>query len=84
MKLVRDHISRDITEAIDTLAEGVRSGQISGIVFGCSIKGQRRYFVNVAGSLAKDPTLARGVLAAIDDELMGMVQSQAENHTTIL
>lgn len=81
-KLQRDHISRDLVEAFEQLTEGVRQGVIVGAVFGIALKG-RRYHVNVAGSLARDPTFARGIVAALDDELMGMVQGRADAESTI-
>ena len=81
-RLVRDHISRDTVTACEQLLEGARSGLITGMVFGCSLKG-RRYFVNVSGSLADEPTLARGVAAALDDELRAMVQNISDTSLTL-
>lgn len=83
IKLVRDHISRDLEEAAQLLAEGIRTGQLNGLVFAASLKGTRRYFVDVAGVLARDPTLCRGIVAAIDDELQRLVQAQAMENTTL-
>lgn len=80
--LVRDQVSRDLKEAAAQIQEAVDSGLMSGLVFGASLKG-RRYIVNVAGTLARDPTLARGVAAAIDDELARMVQGRVDSDTTI-
>lgn len=80
-RLVRDTISRDVVEALETLAEGARSGAITGAIFGIIVKG-RSYHVNVAGSLVSDPTLARGICAALDDELMQLVQSSAGPQAT--
>lgn len=80
--LVKDTISRDLKEAGRQINEAIESGLISGMVFGASLKG-RRYIVNVAGSLARDPTLARGVTAALDDELARLVQSRTDSDTTI-
>lgn len=83
MKLVRDTISRDVREAADLLYEGVQRGSISGVAFACTLKGGRRYFVNVAGTMATDPTLALGIVAALADELTGMVRAQAHDNTTL-
>ena len=80
--LVRDTISRDVVEAFEQLAEGARQGVIVGAIFGVMLRG-RRYHVNVAGALARDPTYARGICAALDDELMGMVQGRAEAGPTM-
>jgi len=82
--LVRDTISHDVVEAFEQLAEGARQGVIVGAIFGVVVKGKaQRYHVNVAGSLARNPTLARGVCAALDDELMAMVQARANAATTV-
>ena len=64
-QLVRDSISRDLAEAFKQIALGVEQGVITGAVFGLALKG-RRYHVNVAGTLARDPTFARGICAALD------------------
>lgn len=80
-QLVRDTISRDMEQFGQQMAEGIASGEITGIVFGAAIRG-RRYIVNVAGTFARDPTLARGVVCAIDDELARMVQGRTDSDTT--
>ena len=79
--LVRDSLSRDVIELFDQLAVAARDGIAVGAIVGIALKG-RRYVVNCAGTLAKDPTLARGVAAALDDELGRMVQGQADTDTT--
>ena len=81
-RLVRDQISRDTVKACEELLHGAQSGVITGLVFGCAMKG-RRYFVNVAGTLADEPTLARGVVAALEDELRVMVQNISDSNTTL-
>lgn len=80
--LAPDTISRDLKEFGTQLKEAIDAGHISGVVFGATLRG-RRYIVNVAGTLAKDPTLARGVAAAIDDELARMVQEKKDSETTM-
>jgi hypothetical protein len=81
-QLVRDQVSRDVVDTAQQLLEAAQSGQIVGIVFGVALRG-RKYFVNVSGSFSRDPTFARGVVAALDDELMSMVQGRADSSTTI-
>lgn len=81
-QLIRDHISRDLDEAFKQMHEGVRQGVIVGAVFGLALKG-RRYHVNVAGTLVKDPTFGRGICSALDDELQAMVQGGATSDTTL-
>lgn len=81
-QLQRDTISRDVIEAFEQLLEGARQGTVVGAIFGVALKG-RKYHVNVAGSLVRDPTFARGICAAIDDELMIEVQRRADASTTL-
>jgi len=69
-------------QAAIQLLEEVRSGNVVGLAFGIALRG-RKYFVNVAGILAKDPTYARGIVAALDDELARMVQGKADSDTTV-
>lgn len=82
VQLVRDGISRDTLEAIDTIKLGVERGEIIGLVFGVLMRG-RRYAVNVAGQCASDPTFTRGMIGAIDDELRDMIQGKAASDTTM-
>ena len=82
MQLVRDNISRDLVEAFRQMSVGAEAGIITGAIFGLQLKG-KKYHVNVAGSLAKDPTMARGICAALDDELSSMVQGRANADTTL-
>jgi hypothetical protein len=81
VQLVRDHVSRDLLQTCVQLLEAVQEGHITGLAFACSMKG-KKYFVNVSGALATDPTYARGVVAALDDELSRMVQGRADADTT--
>ncbi len=80
--LVKDEVSRDMLQTCLQLLEAVQAGHVVGIAFACSMKG-RRYFVNVSGTLARDPTFARGCVAALDDELGRMVQGNADVDTTL-
>lgn len=81
-QLVRDHISRDLIDAFEQMFTMAKNGEIVGVVFGIALRG-RKYHVNVAGTLARDPTFARGIVAALDDELMQMVQGNADTNTTL-
>ena len=76
-QLVRDGVSRDTVEALEQLLEGARGGDIIGIVFAAALK-NRRYVTNVAGSLFRDATTARGMVATLDDELSAIVQGRTE------
>lgn len=81
-QLVKDNISRQMVEAMEYLLHGAQEGIIVGAAFGIALKG-KKYHVNVAGSLARDPTFARGIVAALDDELAAMVSGKANADTTI-
>lgn len=81
--LVRDFISDETAEAFEQIARAARNGDIIGGVFGLHLRGGRRYLVNSAGSLSRDPTLARGIIAALDDELARKVQSNVDTQTTL-
>lgn len=52
------------------------------IVFGVMLK-RKRYIVNTAGEAYRSPTFARGIVAAIDDELRDMIQQRANQDTTL-
>lgn len=80
--LARDTISTELASAIDQISEAVRQGHVVGAIFGLHLKG-RRYMVNVAGTLARDPTLGRGINAALDDELARLVQGSTDSDTTL-
>lgn len=82
VQLIRDTISRDTKEAATVILELATSGQCVGMVFGLQFPGGR-YIVNVAGTCARNPTFARGITGAIDDELREMIQGKAHSDTTI-
>lgn len=81
-QLVRDHISRDTIEALQALLLLAQSGTVTGIAFAAVMK-RRKYLVNVAGEAYRDPTFARGAVAALDDELREIVQGMAHTSTTL-
>ena len=66
--LVPDTLSTNTVEALTQLLELARRGELIGIAFAGMFK-QRRYFVNTAGEAHRNPTFARGMIAALDDEL---------------
>lgn len=80
--LVRDTVSRDTVEALEQLLEAAREGQIVGLAFGAMLR-RKRYLVNCAGEACRDPTTARGMICALDDELSVLVQSRADSNTTL-
>lgn len=80
--LVRDHISRDTIEALEQLLAMAQRGHITGIAFAALLK-RRRFIVNVTGEAFTDPTLARGSVCALDDELRDLVRGVAEQETVM-
>lgn len=68
MKLMPDDISPDCVQALTQLLDEAKSGEVVGIGFVAVYK-RREYVVNVAGELRRNPTLARGMVASLDDYL---------------
>lgn len=66
--LVIDHISHDTVEVLELMLAQAQRGHITGVAVAVMRKRQR-YSVSVAGEAYRDPTLARGILRALDDEL---------------
>lgn len=79
-RLVKDFVSRDTVEALSQLLDGARAGDVTGLAFAATLKG-RRYVTNVAGNCFREATAARGMVAALDDELAGIVQGRMDNET---
>ena len=67
-RLVPDEISPDMTEALEQMLAMAQRGELIGIAFAGMMK-RRQYFVNVAGEAHRNPTFARGMVAALDDDL---------------
>lgn len=79
-QLVKDDISRDTVEALQTLLDAAKSGEITGIAFACTMP-RMKYFTNVAGACYRNPTFARGMIAALSDELAGLVHGKGPQET---
>jgi hypothetical protein len=67
-RLVPDALSTDTEQALAQLLDLARRGELIGVAFAGMLK-QRRFFVNTAGEAHRNPTFARGMVAALDDEL---------------
>lgn len=80
--LVPDHISRDTVEAFSTLHKGALEGLFIGGAFVVLMR-RRRFLVNSCGELARDPSLARGLVGSLEDELRLMVHARVDTETTI-
>ena len=79
-RLIPDAVSRDTVQALETLLELARSGDITGIAFACTMK-KNRYFTNVAGYCYKNPTFTRGMVGALVDELATMIHQRNFDET---
>ncbi len=82
-QLVADQVSKEVVAGLEEIAQLVPDGTLTGFVFGGLLKG-RKYFISCTGTAFADPTVARGVVAAIDDELSLMVHTRVDRSTTIL
>lgn len=71
--LIPDVVSHDTLKALIQLADGVRRGEVIGIAYAAALK-RRAYIVNSAGECYRNPTWARGIVAALDDELAGRIR----------
>lgn len=78
--LVKDTVSRDTVEALEQLLAAAKEGHITGLAFAAALK-NRRYVTNVAGTLYRDATTARGMVATLDDELAAIVQGRQDSET---
>ena len=79
-ELIPDAISHDVVEALQTLLEGARSGQITGIGFVAVLRRQR-FIANVAGTCTRNVTHARGMLSALSDQLGDVVRERDPEDT---
>lgn len=71
--LIPDTLSNDTIECLETLLDFARKGDIVGIAFAAALK-KRAYITNTAGECYRNPTFARGMVAALDDQLSGRVR----------
>jgi hypothetical protein len=71
--LVTDTISADTTTALRQLLELAEDGQLIGVAFAGMMR-QRKFFVNTAGEARRNPVFARGMVAALDDQLSDNAQ----------
>lgn len=79
-RLVPDNVSRDVVEALETLLEGARKGDVTGIAFACTLRKQR-YITNVAGHCYANPTFARGMVAFLSDQLARLAHHRDPEET---
>lgn len=63
-------------------AEGALSGEVVGAAIALLYR-RRKYTVAICGEAHRDPTWARGVVAALEDELRELVHERSAKDTTI-
>jgi hypothetical protein len=66
MRLVPDSISSDTVGALTEMLEQARSGELKSLVFIATYRRQE-FIANWAGDIRRNPTLARGMIATLDD-----------------
>jgi hypothetical protein len=67
-RLVPDDLSHDTVEALQTLLEDARKGDVIGVAF-CAMYKQRNFIVNTAGEAHRNPVFTRGMIACLNDTL---------------
>lgn len=70
-RLVPDQVSKDTIEALQQMLGQAKKGELIGIAFAAMYR-HREYIVNTTGEAHRNPTFARGMVAALDDELSNM------------
>ncbi|MBT2299232.1 hypothetical protein J7E70_02025 [Variovorax paradoxus] len=74
-QLIPDNISRDTVEALQTLLDLAKEGEVTGIAFAVTLRKQR-YITNVAGHCHSNPTFARGMVMSLSDEIAHLVHGR--------
>lgn len=82
MQLVQTPSPPDLRQFVADLAEGVEAGDITGMGAIVVLKG-RRFFVDVFGSMARDPYAARGYVLELDDCLREIGKRRKNTNTTL-
>ena len=61
--------SDDTIQALEELLDDARRGSITGMVFAAMRPGGSDYIIGTTGEARHRPTYARGMIAAVDDDL---------------
>lgn len=72
--------AKEVIRTLETLLEGARQGEITGIAFAVTFK-RLRYTTDVAGTCRTNPTFARGMVAFLSDQIAGLVH-RTDNQDT--
>lgn len=72
-QLVPDTMSQDTVEALGELLTQAETGDVIGVAFVAMYR-QRRFITNTAGECRRNPVFARGMIAALDDQLADRIR----------
>lgn len=79
-RLIHEHISHDTIEALETLLDLAKQGEVTGIAFACALR-KMRYITDVAGYCYTNPTHARGMVTFLSDQLGNLVHGRDQDDT---
>jgi hypothetical protein len=65
----------DTIECLELLLRRARRGEIIGLAYAAMLK-KRAYIVDIAGVAHSSPTFARGMVAALDDQLADRIHGR--------
>lgn len=71
--LVPSTLPHDTVECLERALDAARRGQVLGCGLMLMLKG-REYVIEATGEVRRNPTFARGMLAALDDLLRTLMQ----------
>lgn len=69
-------VDQECVDCLADLAAAAKAGEVTGIAYAVMYKG-RHFITSAAGELRRNPTFARGAVAALDDELKAMVWGES-------
>jgi hypothetical protein len=75
LKLITNARSTDTVEALEHLLEEARAGRVIGIAYVAMHK-TYDYTIDIAGETKRCPTLTRGMLHLLDDELATLLRNK--------
>jgi hypothetical protein len=61
-------VSHDTVQCLEALLEKARAGEVIGVAYAVMYR-RRQYRVHSCGEMHKNPTFARGAVAALGDQL---------------
>lgn len=73
--LAADTLSRDTITCLEELLEMAKRGEAIGLAYAVMLR-QRKYMVDTAGEAHRNPTFARGMIGALNDQLGKMARGK--------